>query len=141
MDGHDCWYEQNGLNSEVMDLFQVMLKEGIKPNAYTLAAISIVCASLAALDQGKQIHYRAIRSGEIDVILVLNAVLTMYARCGNADSAKWVFCKIQLRKQTVTWTSMVVVLAQHGMGEDSLDLSDEILKLGVKPNNITYVGV
>jgi pentatricopeptide repeat protein len=134
-------YEQNGFHSEAMDLFQVMLQEGVKPNAYTLAAILSVCASLAALDQGKQIHCRAIRSGEIDVISVSNAVLTMYAQCGNVDSAKRVFCKIWLRRQTVTWTSMVVALAQHGMGEDALDLFDGMLKLGVKPDHITYVGV
>lgn len=134
-------YEQNGLNSEAMDLFKVMLKEGVKPNSYTLAAILSVCASLAALDQGKQIHCRAIRSGEIDVISVSNAVLTMYARCGNVASAKQVFHKIRLSKQTFTWTSMVVALAQHGMGEDALNLFDEMLKLGMEPNQITYVGV
>ncbi|KAJ1700163.1 hypothetical protein LUZ63_008675 [Rhynchospora breviuscula] len=134
-------YEQNGFNSDAMDLFRKMLKEGPKPNSYTLAAILSACASLGTLDQGKQIHCRAIRLSEIDVVSFSNSVITMYARCGNVALAKRVFCKVKLRKQTDTWTSMVVALAQHGMGEDAVNLFEEMLLAGVKPDHITYTGV
>lgn len=108
-------YEQNGLNCEAMDLFLVMLKEGSKPNCYTLSSILSICASLAALEQGKQIHCRAIGLRDINAVSVSKAVLSMYARCGNVTLARRVFNEIRLRKKTVTWTSMVVALAQHGM--------------------------
>ncbi|KAF3337529.1 pentatricopeptide repeat-containing protein [Carex littledalei] len=68
------------------------------------------------------ISWNAVIAGYSQNGSVSNAVLSMYARCGNVTFARRVFGKIRLRKQTVTWTFMVVALAQHGMAKDALDL-------------------
>ncbi|KAK3149187.1 hypothetical protein QOZ80_3AG0214090 [Eleusine coracana subsp. coracana] len=134
-------YEQNGLNDKAMDLFRSMIKDGPEPNSYTLAAVLSVCASLAYLDYGKQIHCKAIRSLQEQSVSVSNAIISMYARSGSLPWARRVFDRISWRKETVTWTSMIMALAQHGLGEGAVGLFEEMLHFGVKPDRITYVGV
>ncbi|KAF6149243.1 hypothetical protein GIB67_026099 [Kingdonia uniflora] len=134
-------YVQNGLHSNAMELFRLMIDEGPKPNNYTLAAILVVCSSLASLNNGKQIHSVSIRSGEDSSVSVSNALITMYAKTANIEGARRVFRKISWRHDTISWTSMIVSLAQHGLGEEAIELFERMLYLGVKPDHITYVGV
>ncbi|PWA88497.1 pentatricopeptide (PPR) repeat-containing protein [Artemisia annua] len=134
-------YMQNGFNNEAMDLFRSMIKEGPEPNSYTLAAILSVSSSLASLDHGKQIHARAIKSESAPSVSVSNALINMYAKSGNISNAKRVFDMISCLKDTVSWTSMVISLAQHGFGAESLELFERMLSCDIKPDHITYVGV
>uniref|UniRef100_A0A0D9VZL7 DYW domain-containing protein n=1 Tax=Leersia perrieri TaxID=77586 RepID=A0A0D9VZL7_9ORYZ len=134
-------YEQNGRNDEAIDLFRSMITSGPEPNSYTLAAVLSVCASLACLDYGKQIHCKAIRSLLEKSSSVSNAIITMYARSGCFPWARRMFDQVCWRKETVTWTSMIVALAQHGQGEEAVGLFEEMLRTGVELDRITYVGV
>ncbi|KAD3068374.1 hypothetical protein R6Q59_017766 [Mikania micrantha] len=134
-------YMQNGFNNEAIDLFRSMIKEGPEPNSYTLAAMLSVSSSLASLEHGKQIHARALKSESAPSISVSNALINMYAKSGNIINARRVFDIISCLKDTVSWTSMVISLAQHGHGKESLDLFEKMLSFDMKPDHITYVGV
>lgn len=134
-------YEQNGLYNEALNLFRSMIRQGSKPNSYTLAAILSVSSSLANLNHGKEIHASAIRSGEVLSVSVSNALITMYAKAGSINGAQRVFDLICWSRDTVSWTSMITALAQHGLGEEAVELFEKMLALGIKPDHITYVGV
>lgn len=134
-------YVQNGLSSDAFELFRLMIRNGPKPNSYTLAALLSASSSLASLIHGKQIHASAIRTGKASSVSVNNALITMYARAGSIDHARRVFNLIQRDKDTVSWTSMIMALAQHGLGEETLNLFEKMLLAGIKPDHITYVGV
>ncbi|XP_060185073.1 pentatricopeptide repeat-containing protein At2g22070 [Lycium barbarum] len=134
-------YVQNGLNDDAMELFRLMIKEGPYPNNYTLAAMLSVCSSVASLNHGKQIHSAAIKAGEALSVSVSNALITMYAKAGNISCARRVFDLIHLNRDTVSWTSMILALAQHGRGAEAIQLFENMLALGMKPDHITYVGV
>lgn len=134
-------YVQNGFNKDAMELFSLMLCEGPEPNNYTLSAILSVCASLASLEHGRQIHSKAIRSKEGLSISVSNALITMYAKSGCIELARRAFSQISLTMEPVSWTSMIIALAQHGLGEEAVNLFDKMLFHGVVPDHITYVGV
>ncbi|KAF9610780.1 hypothetical protein IFM89_024889 [Coptis chinensis] len=134
-------YFQNGLNNDAIELFQSMLTVGPKPNNYTLAAMLSVSSSLASIDHGKQIHGVAIRSGEESSVSVGNALVTMYAKGGSIQNSRRVFDHVSWNKDTVSWTSMIISLAQHGLGEEAIELFEKMLAIGIKPDHITYVGV
>ncbi|KAF8019088.1 hypothetical protein BT93_H3841 [Corymbia citriodora subsp. variegata] len=134
-------YVQNGLNDDAIEIFKRMLREGPRPNSYTLAVMLSVSASLASLNYGKQIHANAIRTRESSSVSVSNALINMYAKSGNINDARKVFGLVHENRDTVSWTSMVIALAQHGLGEDALELFEKMLALGIKPDHITYVGV
>ncbi|KAG8383472.1 hypothetical protein BUALT_Bualt04G0016800 [Buddleja alternifolia] len=134
-------YAQNGLNNDAMELFRSMVKEGPMPNNYTLAAILSVSSNLASLNHGKLIHATAVKLEEDLSISVSNALINMYAKAGNIISARKSFVLIKRRRDSVSWTSMIMALAQHGLGDEALQLFDEMLELEIKPDHITYVGV
>jgi pentatricopeptide repeat protein len=65
-------YSQNGHPHEALAFFNEMQVQGIKPNSITMVSVLPACADLLALEQGKQIHGYAIRSGfESDVVVVM----------------------------------------------------------------------
>ncbi|KAL4288905.1 hypothetical protein AHAS_Ahas19G0332900 [Arachis hypogaea] len=134
-------YAQNGLLSDALDLFRKMVREGPKPNNYTLAAVLSVFSSLASLDHGKQLHATTIILQEASSISVGNALITMYSRSGSIRDARKVFKQICSNKNKLTWTCMIIALAQHGLGKDAVELFDTMLKLDIEPDQITYVGV
>ncbi|MQM08954.1 hypothetical protein Taro_041812 [Colocasia esculenta] len=134
-------YVQNGFYDDAIELFRLMLQDGPRPNNYTLAAILSVCSSLASLHHGKQIHSTAIRMGQTVSVSVNNALITMYSKSGSIVWARRVFDQICLSRETVSWTSMIIALAQHGLGEESVALFESMLLEGIEPDHITFVGV
>jgi pentatricopeptide repeat protein len=98
-------------------------------------------SSVTSLNHGKQIHASAIRSGEALSPSVGNALTTMYAKAGSINGARKVFNLLRQNRDTVSWTSMIMALAQHGLGEEAIELFEQMLALGIKPDHITYVGV
>lgn len=44
-------------------------------------------------------------------------------------------------KDQHSWAAMIAALASHGHGAEVLRLFDEILRLGIVPDHVTYVGV
>ncbi|XP_074276355.1 pentatricopeptide repeat-containing protein At2g22070-like isoform X2 [Silene latifolia] len=134
-------YEQNGLNYDAIALFRLMLKEGPRPNNYTLASILSVISSMGSLDRGKEIHAMAIILGEELSVSVSNALISMYAKVGSIPDARRVFSLAQRYRDTVSWTSMILAFAQHGYGEEAIDLFEEMLSLNIKPDHITFIGV
>ncbi|CAA7404047.1 unnamed protein product [Spirodela intermedia] len=134
-------YVQNGFNSDAIELFRLMLEDGPKPNNYTLAAMLSVFSTLALLNHGKQLHSRAIRSGQVDSVSVNNALIMMYSKAGSIVWSRRVFDQICWSRETVSWTSMIIALAQHGLGEEAIALFDQMLLAGIEPDHITFVGV
>lgn len=134
-------YEQHGLINQAVELFRLMVREGPRPNNYTLAAMLSVSSSLASLEHGKQLHAVALRLGEASSISVSNALIAMYSKSGSINGARRVFALIQWHQETVSWTSMIIALAQHGRGEEAIQLFEKMLALNIKPDHITYVGV
>ncbi|RVW55175.1 Pentatricopeptide repeat-containing protein [Vitis vinifera] len=159
-------YNQHGFDREALDIFSKMLMDSSsKPDKFTLASALSACANLENLKLGKQIHAHIIRtefdtfgavgnalisiqihasatrSGNASSVSVSNALITMYAKSGSINDARWVFNLIHWKRDTITWTSMIIALAQHGLGEEALTLFERMLENGIKPDHITYVGV
>ncbi|CAI9104244.1 OLC1v1002876C1 [Oldenlandia corymbosa var. corymbosa] len=135
-------YVQNGSHNEAMALFRLMMiRDGEKPNSYTLAAILSSISSLASLNHGKQIHAVAIRILEASPASLDNALINMYAKAGNILYAKKIFSLSHQRKDAISWTSMIIALAQHGLAKEAIHLFENMLECDSKPDHITYVGV
>ncbi|URE19578.1 Pentatricopeptide repeat-containing protein [Musa troglodytarum] len=125
---------------QALELFRQMQSEGIEPDAVTLVGVLNSCASLGALELGQWVHAYINRNGiEADGITG-NALVDMYAKCGRIDRAMEVFGGMA-HKDVYTYTSMIVGLAMHGRGEEALDLFAAMSSAGVKPNEVTFVGV
>lgn len=105
-------YEQNGPASEALEIFLRMIDCGIEGDEVTLASVVSACASLAAIKEGRQIHACIVKCDKFRVDLVLgNALVDMYAKCGKINEARFVFNRMPFRN-VVSETSMVTGYAK-----------------------------
>ncbi|CAO2818251.1 unnamed protein product [Amaranthus hypochondriacus] len=127
---------------EALDCFHSMLNDGsnLKPNEAILVCALSACANLGAFDQGNRIHAYMESNNIPKTKNVCTALIDMYAKCGRIDSAIQVFEKIPNR-DVHNFTSMISSLSIHGLGKDALRVFSEMLGEGVKPNEITMLGV
>ncbi|XP_022998145.1 pentatricopeptide repeat-containing protein At4g14050, mitochondrial [Cucurbita maxima] len=129
----------NGIYS--FSLFNEMRREGIDVvDPLVFSSVVGACANLALLELGKQIHGLVIALGFESCLFISNALVDMYAKCSDILAAKDIFYKMP-RKDVISWTSIIVGTAQHGKAEEALSLYDEMVLSGIKPNEVTFVGL
>ncbi|XP_038971546.1 pentatricopeptide repeat-containing protein At5g08510 isoform X2 [Phoenix dactylifera] len=135
-------YSQNGRYEEAIQMFSSMWEEGeLRPNEVTLASVLPACANLGAMGLGERIDVYARENGLIGNVFVSNALVEMYAKCGNIERARWVFDELGERRNLCSWNSMIMGLAVHGRWRESLELFHEMRARGIVPDDITFVGV
>eukprot|EP01018_Ginkgo_biloba_P037044 Gb_11000 [translate_table: standard] len=133
-------FGQSGQRREALKVFCQMLVIGTKPDSVTLASVLSACASLAALQQGKEIHTYIIKSGFESDAFVGCALLDMYAKCGRIEHARTVFDKIS-GTNAVSWNAMIAGYAQNGYTEEAVKLFSKMQLAGVKPDVVTWNGM
>ncbi|XXG70489.1 hypothetical protein AAC387_Pa06g3245 [Persea americana] len=130
-------YCQNGDFEAVLELFRGMKKEG---DHYSFGTVLRACAGLAAVRNGKEVHCQFLRTGGWRDVIVESALVDLYAKCGCIDYAYCVFSKIYVRN-LITWNSMIGGFAQNGRGKEALTMFKEMVKEGIKPDYISFIGV
>lgn len=134
-------YAQTGETEGAAKIFRQLIKEGIKPNEFTFSSIINACtAPTAASEQGKQFHAYAIKMRLNNSLCVSSALVTMYAKRGNIDSAHEVF-KRQRERDLVSWNSMISGYAQHGQAKKALEVFDEMQRRNMEVDEVTFIGV
>lgn len=132
-------YVQQGLLEEAIRLFYAMRDKLVKPNEITMVNVLSACAGLGALELGREVHLYIGRNGLDMNVIVATALIDMYSKCGILDDACLVFVKAA-NKDVALWNTMILGLAYHGNGKDSLAVLGQMEKSGAKPNDITYIG-
>ncbi|KAL9342313.1 hypothetical protein Peur_065638 [Populus x canadensis] len=131
---------QQGQFKEALDVFRRMQKVGLKPDDVTLVAVLNSCANLGMLDLGKWVHAYIDKSHLRADGFIGNALVDMYAKSGSIDQAFRVFQAMKLR-DVYSYTAMIVGLAMHGEVESALSIFSEMPRTGIKPDEVTFVGV
>ncbi|MCO5550056.1 hypothetical protein L7F22_003535 [Adiantum nelumboides] len=141
-----CWtimiasYIQQGYNKRGLQLFQEMLQEGLKPNNVTYVTLLGACTNPEALMDGKMIR-RCILDKEIqsDIILA-NALLTMYQKCGGLSEAEELFFNMP-KKDVISYTAMMAVYAEQSRGFEAFFLFQKMGRLGIRPDRFIFSGI
>ncbi|KAL9667064.1 hypothetical protein QQ045_001410 [Rhodiola kirilowii] len=132
-------YERSD-SSVSLCIFAQMEAEGHKSNCFTFATVMAACGNLAVLIYGQQVHSMIIRRGFEGNLAVSNAVMDMYAKCGNISDSRMIFSEI-VHKDLRCWTSMIVGYGSHGYGKEAVKLFDEMVELGIRPDQIAIMAV
>ncbi|XP_042483347.1 putative pentatricopeptide repeat-containing protein At3g13770, mitochondrial [Macadamia integrifolia] len=133
-------WAQNDCFEEACNYFWIMRNEGISPDEASFSTALYASASLAALDQGTSIHDQIVKTGFISNTCVQSSLITMYAKCGSLFDAHRVFEEIKNRN-VVCWTAMITAYQQNGLGDRVIELFEQMLAEGLKPDHITFVSV
>ncbi|KAJ7295685.1 hypothetical protein O6H91_Y171100 [Diphasiastrum complanatum] len=131
-------YAQQGRGKEALALYEQMKQEGVQMNDITFVALLNACASIAALEKGKQLHSHIIRSGFESDLKVGTALVDMYAKCGIIEHARQVFNRMSER-DVVSWSAMIAGYAQQRLGKEALALYEQMKQEDVQPNKVVYV--
>eukprot|EP01018_Ginkgo_biloba_P020609 Gb_26571 [translate_table: standard] len=133
-------YAWNGPYEEALTLYYQMQQAGVQPDKFTFPFLLKACASLSALQTGKEIHNQIVRIGLESDVYVGVALTHMYCKCENSENARLVFDKMS-RRDVVLWSAMIGGYAQSGHAIEALDLFHEMQQSDIKPNPVTIVGV
>lgn len=135
-------YTQNGQASEALLLFEEMLDSGCKPNPVTALIMVSACAYLGSQHLGRKLHNLVIDEKiKIDATL-RNALMDMYAKCGDLDTATRIFNDIHLSERNATsWNVVISGYGMHGYGKEALNLFSQMLQAGVEPDHITFTSL
>ncbi|XP_057953320.1 pentatricopeptide repeat-containing protein ELI1, chloroplastic-like [Malania oleifera] len=130
---------QNSEGRTALFFYEKMRLEGVEVDVTTKVIVLAICADLAALVNGKQVHGLVIKYGFQLYLPVGNATIDMYAKCGCMDEAYLCFENMPF-KNLVSWTSLIVGYGKHGLGLEALRTFDQMEKEGVVPNEVTFLG-
>ncbi|GFS41070.1 pentatricopeptide repeat (PPR-like) superfamily protein [Actinidia rufa] len=129
-------YCQRGDFDTVIELF----RELDEVDLYSFGTVLRACAGLAAVRQGKEVHCQYLRRGGWSDVIVESALVDLYAKCGCIDFAYRIFVQIPVRN-LITWNSMTCGFAQNGRAGEALRMFDEMVKEGINPDYISFIGV
>lgn len=133
-------FSQSGLNEEALKVFCRMIQAGEEANVFTYGSAVSAAANLTNINLGKQIHANIMKTGNSSEAEVCNVLVTLYAKCGSLHGAKRMFVETP-QKNEVSWNAMITCYSQHGYGRKAIKLFEEMQKLRIMPNLVTYVGV
>jgi pentatricopeptide repeat protein len=71
-------------------------------------------------------------------VVIGNALVDMYCKCGSLAKAQEVFDEVPTR-DIVTWNALLTGYEQHGQAEKALNHIEEMCASGFSPDAITYV--
>lgn len=75
-----------------------------------------------------------------DNVFVGTSIIDMYCKCGRVGMARKAFNRMK-EKNIKSWTAMVSGYGMHGLAREALEVFNDMIKMGVKPNYITFVSV
>ncbi|KAK6920875.1 Pentatricopeptide repeat [Dillenia turbinata] len=135
-------YIGNGRTRDALSVFDSMqgLPSGEEPDDVTCLLVLQACGNLNALDFGEKIHEYIYEKGYANALKIQNSLISMYSRCDSLEKAYGVF-KVMPNKNVVSWGAMISGLAINGYGREALEAFNEMLNMGVSPDDKIFTGV
>ncbi|CAN1141915.1 Putative pentatricopeptide repeat-containing protein At3g11460, mitochondrial [Linum perenne] len=133
-------YAQNGLANDVLELYREMGSSGIHPNPLTLVGVLSSCANLGAHEVGMEVEMQTHARGFMLDPFLNSGLINMYARCGNLVKAREIFDGLSANN-LVSWTAIIGSYGMHGEGEIAVELFDDMIKSGTRPDGRVFVNV
>lgn len=113
-------YLHNGEHEKELLMFFRILDEGVRANDHSVVTAFSTSAKVSALEVGSRIHNYISSNGFTLNVAIGNALVDMYAKCGNIEAANLVFVETK-EKDILTWTAMIWGWAIHGRFERAIN--------------------
>lgn len=134
-------FVNSGMFREAVDMFHRLLYSGLKPDGFIIVRILSACAHLGDSATGVWIdQYVTVESGMGRNLFISTALVDMYAKCGNMESARSVFESIP-EKDIVLWSAMIQGYASNGLPKEALEMFFLMLGNDMRPDCYATVGM
>ncbi|XP_031736718.1 pentatricopeptide repeat-containing protein At5g04780, mitochondrial [Cucumis sativus] len=134
---------------EGLELLRKMQGLDLKYDQFTLSASLRACTGLSAIALGKQVHAYILRT-VYDItsdVHLQSTLVEMYGKNGMVEKAWNVFKFAGLGRQEdgkrdiIMWTSMLSVYGRNGCYKRVIELYNQMLMEGIKPDRVAFVTV
>ncbi|CAH9109156.1 unnamed protein product [Cuscuta europaea] len=122
---------------DVLSAYKQMVSKGVWPDKFTYPSVLKACGEQAYLSFGREVHKSIDANSPKRNLFVDNALLSMYAKCGELDIACQIFERIPV-KDAVSWNAMISGYASNDMWSKAFDLFERMISKGIELNNITW---
>lgn len=134
-------YSQNGFGYDALSLFHRMKRsDQILPDAVTVVSVLSASASVGALNVGNSIHAYAVKNGFVSSVYIGTALLNLYAKCGDVESARTIFDRM-CERNMVTWSAMMGAYGMHGDASGSFSTFTNMLKQNMQPSDVMFTSI
>lgn len=127
-------------SSKCLSLFTSMESQGFTPNCFTFTSVVAACADLSLITCGQQIHANILQRGLDRNMALANSLIDMYAKCGSISDSRKSF-ELLSSKDLVSWTSMMIAYGVHGYGKEAVELYNEMIRSGIRPDRVVFMAV
>ncbi|KAG6412882.1 hypothetical protein SASPL_125575 [Salvia splendens] len=134
-------YIDAGLAKEALKQLDEIKFRHLRLDEVTVLGLIMACRDAGDLHRGRLMHSIVENDDLFKGSVVLgNALVDMYAKCGSTTRARSVFDRMP-RRDVISWTSMIVGHAVNGEGEESLATFQQMCAEKLVPNSVTFLGV
>ncbi|KDP26236.1 hypothetical protein JCGZ_22482 [Jatropha curcas] len=123
--------------NEALEFFCSMRRTTEDLDQITLRLLLNVCAGLSDVEIGKHVHGFIYRHGFSSNLLVGNALLDMYGKCGNFRSARVWFYQMSQSRDSISWNALLTSYARHHQSEQAMVMFGE-MQWETKPDSFTF---
>ncbi|CAK9176302.1 unnamed protein product [Ilex paraguariensis] len=131
---------KEGKLKEAIEVLSLLEQQCIPVDMPRYLILMRACGESKALKEAKSVHEHLMKSVPYPEVSTYNKILEMYCKCGSMDDAGMVFHKMPQRNLT-SWDTMIMWLANNGLGEDAIDLFTQFKNSGLKPDGEMFFGV
>lgn len=133
-------YAELGQYEDAMALYFQMEENGVEPDQFTFPRVLKACGGIGSIRIGESVHRDAVRWGFGSNGFVLNALVDMYAKCGDIVKARKLFDKISC-KDLVSWNSMITGYIRHGLLVEALHIFRLMIRDGLEPDSFSISSI
>ncbi|KAM1350301.1 hypothetical protein ACFX2F_004269 [Malus domestica] len=131
---------EGNYSGDVLDLFKEITLMCVALDSVILCSMLNVCANVASLILGRQIHALTFKHQPCHDVVMGNALVDMYAKCGEIEDANHAFDEME-EKNVISWTSMISGYGRNGLGHKAIALYKTMEYEGLQPNDITFLSL
>ncbi|KAK7361814.1 hypothetical protein VNO77_03898 [Canavalia gladiata] len=129
-----------GTIEDVVDLFGLMVDEGLMPDevtfSTTLKALSV--SASVSFTSSHLLHCYALKSGLQGDAAVACSLMDAYSRCGHVELSHKIFETLP-SPNAICFTCMITSYARNGMGKEGIAVLQGMIEKGLKPDEVTFL--
>ncbi|KAG8501885.1 hypothetical protein CXB51_004550 [Gossypium anomalum] len=133
-------YAQNGYAKEAIEIYRAMRGQNVRITEVGMVGVISACTQIGDVSMAKALAKELEEGCCGRTLFVSNALINMHARCGCMEQAWMEFCRMKQR-DVVSYSTMITALADHGECQVAFALFSKMHKEGIKPNQVTFIGV
>ncbi|KAL3641968.1 hypothetical protein CASFOL_012783 [Castilleja foliolosa] len=133
-------YAQIGRHNEALDLFEEMRRMKINPDTSTLLSVLSACAHTGGIETGDWVRAWIGENGLDSNTQLVNAMIDMYAKCGDLGVARKLFDEMPDR-DLVSWNVMIGGYTHMSEYKNALEVFRRMQMKGIKPNDVTLLNI